>query len=290
MSPKSITPEELDAVFTGKGEKFAYFFDWDGTLVASASKDAEKKPLKSEVLKNMITLNNTTNAFVAAISGRTLPAVDRETPGVQFPIGACDGRVVRSFGGSVKEYEMPDVSEFRAAAERLKLAYAESGLPELSMVDLGGGGFGIQFARTHPKRDVVEAKMRSFEEKRLGEVTVYRHTTEVVISSGKNNKGTAVAKILTSIERATGLSGYTPASFGNAENDEPAHKEINRRGGISVVIGNYASRYAQYRMGSVSDVHKFIAIRVGRVGKASRRGGDGGGSGRPSASGDSGRR
>jgi trehalose 6-phosphate phosphatase len=277
MAPRTVSPQELDVIFDAKWQSWLYAFDCDGTLVRSASSDAAKKRLPYAVVRNMIRLNNGIDGFVSIVTGRTIENTDLETPGVLFPLGCCDGRVVRKFSGQIVEYDMPDVTQFRNAAKEFVKGCKKEGDPPMGIVELGGGSFGLQFARTHPSRDAAEAVLRSIEERRMGEVRVYRHSSEVVVASGRNDKGTAIIDIIESIKDTTGIHEFKSAAFGNAQNDDPAFELVNARGGISVVIGDYASRRANYRLASVRDMHKFIDIRANKItGAPTPRRGDGG--------------
>lgn len=248
--PRTVPPFQSNPLpgLPSSQTDWALFLDVDGTLV-----DIAELPHLVRVLDTLPPLlddlRRSLGDALALVSGRSLPDVDRLFAPYRFSVAAVHGAEIR-IGDSVNKIaENPErldiarqafrdftdshpgtVWEDKQYAVTLHYRKREAAGPEaLALAHAVGGELGEEF-------EVLEGKM----------------IAEIRFRSA--SKATAVTTILA--DRT--FRDRIPVYIGDDRTDEDAFRAVNRRGGLSIVVGGPNETQATHGLGSVPEVHRWI--------------------------------
>jgi trehalose 6-phosphate phosphatase len=222
---------------------WAWFLDVDGTLIEIAH-HPDAVSVGGRVLTTIGALARAASGALALISGRAVADLDRLFTPLHLPCAGQHGL------------------ERRDAAGRMHIAGGPS--PALDLVR----GELSRFTHTHPGSHVEdkglavalhyrEVPQAAEEVLALGRDIARRYGDSLAIQPGKMvlefrtpgaDKGAAIAAFMAEAP----FSGRRPVFIGDDVTDEAGFSEVNRRGGISVRIGEDAATAATFRMADVT--------------------------------------
>lgn len=240
-SPAQPPPPEPD---------WALFLDVDGTLLDIAE-TPDGVRVRSETVPLLARLRGVLDGAVALVSGRSLECLDEMFTPLRLPAAGLHGVERRRADGTVT----------RGAAFRDGLNGARRTLREFgescpgSIIEDKGSAIAVHY-RLAPEceaeaRRVVYALLAD-----LGEdYRVQEGKMVVELKPGSAGKDTAVAAFL----REPPFLSRRPVFVGDDLTDEDGFAEVNRRGGLSIRVGDHDTSEALYRLSSVSQVHRWLA-------------------------------
>lgn len=235
-------------------ETGAYFLDVDGTLVGiAATPDAVTvEPVLRELLAR---LNETCGGALALISGRAINVLDRLFAPLRLAAAGQHGAERRDAEGKLHSHAIHarGLAEVRAAAAAFAGRH-----PGVVLEDKG-----LSLAVHFRQAPAAEPALRA-----LLERTVAECAGQVVLQPGKmvleakpagRDKGTAIAEFM----REPPFRGRVPVFVGDDVTDEFGFTVVNRLGGLTVKVGEGASR-ARLRLADVREVREWLAECLGR--------------------------
>lgn len=223
------------------GENSAFFFDFDGTLVAIAPRPdlVHVEPEVGEILR---ALSDRFDGAVAVITGRPLEVVDGFLAPLVLPAAAEHGSVRRDVSGRV--HANTEGAEAVEAADRaLKpLAKANPGL----ILERKSSSVALHYRQRPELAETCAAAVQA----------VVADNPSLMVLPGKMvfelkphgvDKGIAVRTFLDEAP----FKGRTPIFMGDDVTDEHAFEVVNAMGGITVKIddGETKARYRTDRKG-----------------------------------------
>jgi trehalose 6-phosphate phosphatase len=239
---------------------WALFLDVDGTLLEIA--DHPERVLVPNGLVEMLgDLDILFEGAVALISGRELSALDKLLGWENRDAAGCHGGEIR-LAGTILNAAATDVLEI--ATRRLHAAVAA--MPR-TWVECKSQATAFHFGDSEMSVDIACRTVKHAVLPYLDELRVLSGKNVVEVLPRHNNKGAAISRFLS---RAP-YFGRTPVFVGDDSTDEDGFAEVNRRGGISVVVGGRKPTAANFSVQSVSDVHKWLA-RLLAIGARSPKG------------------
>ncbi len=208
--------------------RYAYFFDFDGTLAEIATTPGQVV-VDDRVRRVLAALFDRTGGAVAIVTGREIEAIDAFLHPLQLPAAGVHGYERRNNGGISRVSEI-DPSAIRAVEQRLR-AFADNNAGVL--VEKKNGALAVHY-RLRPE---LETECLLFLE------TATKDITDVILTRGKMvvearfhraTKGTAIDDFLS--ERP--FLGRVPFFAGDDITDEDAFVLVNSRGGLSMRVGS----------------------------------------------------
>ncbi|MDX2159092.1 MAG: trehalose-phosphatase [Hyphomicrobiaceae bacterium] len=209
------------------GRAFAFFLDFDGTLVELADRpDAVRVELTTrEVLDRLVAV---TGGAVAIITGRDIAVVDAFLAPLKLPTAGVHGLTRRDFGGGLR----------RCGADRSFLEGAEALLEPLVAAQRGlllerkSDALALHYRQRPDLEDACLAAMERVAAANIG-VRLVRGKMVVEARPQGADKGAAVAAFL----KESPFFGRRAVFAGDDATDEDAFCVVNAKGGISIKIG-----------------------------------------------------
>ena len=227
---------------------WAYFFDFDGTLVSIANSPREVK-IDPGVRRIIAALHRTSHGAVALITGRGIADVDRLFPGIRLAVAGQHGIERRDAAGTLSHHPFP--SE-RLDAVRHRLGEVVARHPGLVLEDKGLS-LALHYRRSLGLASYAHRLVRAL-------VTGLGHS--YCVQSGKRvveirptgrDKGTAIEEFM--MEQP--FRGRMPLFLGDDMTDEYGFAMVNRLGGYSVKVGTGPTR-AHWRLRDVAAVRTWL--------------------------------
>jgi trehalose 6-phosphate phosphatase len=217
-------------------DQLALFLDFDGTLVAIASRpdDVQLDPETRDALAN---LNELLAGALAIVTGRDIAAVDRFLAPLQLSMAGVHGLMRRDAQGHT--YASVFDSRLPAAIEQAVVPLVEKH-PGL-LVERKYGALALHY-RAHPELEQLSVKAMENIVGVLRETEIKHGKMVVEVKAAGGNKGTAIADFL----KEKPFAGRQAVFAGDDATDEDAFVLVNARGGISIKIGPGATQ-ATYR-------------------------------------------
>lgn len=248
VSPRAGLPGPMPPPRVCPLEKFAFFFDLDGTLapIAATPDAAAIPPHTLDLLKR---LYDACAGAVAIVSGRTAERIDAMTSPFRWPLAGLHGAQWRGSDGTLDEPFVP--VEPVAALHRalVRLATRHPG----SLVEHKRFSVAIHF-RTAPEHETAILAATQELAAEFADVFTLQPGKMVVEFKPKGaNKGEALERFL----HDPVFAGRTPVMAGDDDTDECAFGVTNRLQGISIRIGPGPTK-ARYCLGSPQALARWL--------------------------------
>lgn len=223
----------------------ALFLDIDGSLVEFASRP-ECVVVPAALRSTLSRLSESLDGALALVSGREVDAIDALFAPLRLPVAALHGHALRT-GDGVPRRTMPAAAMPAVVADAAMLCSQYAG----TLIEDKGVSVALHW-RNAP---AAERALRAFAEQALARLPGYRlqpgHCVIELVPACAD-KGIAIAALL----EAPPFRDRRPVFVGDDLTDEPGFREVNARGGISVLVGardDSAARHALPDPASVRD-------------------------------------
>jgi trehalose 6-phosphate phosphatase len=249
------TIANLIASIIAKPDRYALFFDIDGTLIDLAeTPDAITVP--KGLADDLAALSRHLNGALALVTGRALAYADELFSPHQFPIAGLHGTERRLLDGTIVRAEPTEA--FIDVKQRL------ASLPESFpgvLVEDKGAAVAVHFRQVPELANHIGEAMRLALSK-AGEGYDLQHGKMVVeIRPDSADKGQALEAYLAEAP----FAGRLPIAFGDDVTDEAMFALVNAKGGVSIHIGGpTASTKARKKLTRPQAVRDMIATIVRR--------------------------
>jgi len=210
------------------------FLDFDGTLVDFAP-DPKSVLATPDLVPLLVTLTQRFNGALALVTGRTLADIDGLLRPLQLPVAALHGTVRRNATGTTEIGANASTGRFAACSRRIR-EYFQRWVDQQPgvLVEDKGLALALHFrgaaSRWTPSRDDL-AELESI---LPPELELLCGALVIEIRCRGDDKGTAVAAFLSEPP----FMDRVPIYIGDDIADTPAIKLVERRGGISIVVGD----------------------------------------------------
>lgn len=242
---------------------WAYFLDFDGTLVGLAA-TPDRVVADAGLVALLDALRRRTGGAVALVSGRSIADLEARFDGGLRRLGlavagqhGCERRAARGGGPGGGEEECVAV---RAAAPALRRAAAllQRCCGELRLEDKGAS-LALHY-RQVPELGPWALRLASAVAARCGGgIAVESGRCLVELHPADVDKGGAVAAFLTE----TPFRGRRPVCIGDDRGDHAAFRVANACGGVSIRVGAGVCAPARYRLDDVAAVRRWLAAVAG---------------------------
>ncbi|MBB4953006.1 trehalose 6-phosphate phosphatase [Agrobacterium vitis] len=221
------TIANLIAAIGSRPEKYALFFDIDGTLIdLAATPDAIFIP--DDLAGHLAALSRHLNGAVALVTGRALAYADQLFAPHYFPIAGLHGTERRLLDGNIIRAEPTDT--FLSIKQDIKAL--EHNCPGV-LVEDKGGAIAAHFRQAPDTADAVQQAMQDAMAKAGPGYELQKGKMVLEIRPNSADKGRAVAAYMAEPP----FAGRIPIAFGDDVTDEAMFAQVNALGGTSVRIG-----------------------------------------------------
>lgn len=225
----------------------ALFLDVDGTLIEFAP-TPERVIVPDSLRCSLYWLNESLDGALALVSGRAVHTIDALFAPLRLAAAGLHGHELRTRDGL--QSQAPAPAAMRAiVADAVALCRGHAG----ALVEDKGVSIALHW-RNAP---AAELPLRAFAENALARMPGYRlqpgHCVIELLPAGRD-KGSAIAALL---ER-TPFHGRHPIFVGDDLTDEPGFREINARGGTSVLVGEREDSAARYSLPDPASVRAWL--------------------------------
>lgn len=250
---------------------WALFFDFDGTLADIASSPCGVR-VDPRLAPALAALSQALDGAVALVSGRPLEQLDALLAPLVLPAAGLHGLERRRTDGTVARGASP-MAALDAARKRLQAFTATA--PGVLMEDKG-----LSLALHYRAAPAREADCRRVISEALAAGGAGLHLLEgkmvLELKPDAADKGTAIEAFLAEPP----FAGRVPAFVGDDRTDEDGFAVVNRRGGVTVRVGDGAPTSARWRVDTVAELLAWLttapaAIARAHSGAGRRRGADG---------------
>jgi len=225
----------------------ALFLDVDGCLLDFAS-HPERVVVPAELRRRLRVADESLGGALALVSGRTVDALDALFAPLQLPIAGLHGHELRMRDGL--RHRAPAAASMPAAVVADAAALCER---MGALLEDKGASLALHW-RNAP---AAERPLRHFAEDALSRMPGYRlqpgHCVIELLPSG-HDKGTAIATLLDQ----TPFRGRLPVFVGDDFTDEAGFREVNARGGISVLVGSRSGSAARHSLPDPASVRAWL--------------------------------
>lgn len=244
------TIANLIAAIASQPERYALFFDIDGTLLDLAeTPDAITVP--HGLTDDLKALSHHLDGALALVTGRALSYADTLFFPHRFPIAGLHGTERRMLDGQIIRAE--PTAEFLDVKQ--KLATLPESFPGV-LVEDKGGAVAVHFRQVPELADHVGEAMRVAIAKVGAGYELQRGKMVLEIRPDSADKGRALDAYLAEAP----FAGRIPVAFGDDVTDEAMFKLVNAKGGISIHIGAPTdSTLARKRLSKPQAVRDMIA-------------------------------
>lgn len=225
----------------------ALFLDVDGSLIEFAS-SPERVIVPAELRWRLRVMSESLDGALALVSGRAVRTIDALFAPLRLPVAGLHGHELRTRDGLQRQASRPaSMSAVVADAAALCRRYAGALVEDK----------GVSIALHWRDAPAAEIPLRAFAEEALARLPGYRlqpgHCVIELLPVG-HDKGSAIAALL---ERAP-FHGRHPVFVGDDLTDEPGFREVNARGGTSVLVGTRADSAARYSLSDPASVRAWL--------------------------------
>jgi trehalose 6-phosphate phosphatase len=232
---------------------WAYFFDFDGTLV-----DFSDAPggvhLDPDLVDLIATLVRSAGGAVALISGRSIADIDRLLPDARLPVAGQHGIERRSAVGQISRHAFPSDGLDRA---RVALTAAAARHPGLMLEDKGLS-LALHYRRAPRLAGFAHRLVRSLANHVGTDFCVQAGKRVVEMKPAGKDKGMAVLEFMDEAP----FRGRTPVFVGDDVTDEFGFETVNRLHGHSVKVGP-GRTVARWRLPDVRTVRAWLDLGRG---------------------------
>jgi trehalose 6-phosphate phosphatase len=225
----------------------ALFLDVDGSLIDLAS-HPERVVVPDALRWRLRMLSESLDGALALVSGRAIHTIDALFAPLRLPVAGLHGHELRTRDG-LQRQATPPASMSAVVADAAALCRRHAG----ALVEDKGVSIALHW-RNAP---TAELPLRAFAEDALARLPGYRlqpgHCVIELLPAGRD-KGSAIAALL---EHAP-FHGRRPVFVGDDLTDEPGFREVNARGGTSVLVGTRADSAARYSLSDPASVRAWL--------------------------------
>jgi trehalose 6-phosphate phosphatase len=231
--------------------RVALFLDVDGTLLEiAAAPQAVSVP--NDLRERLRALFLASGGAVALVSGRAITDLDALFAPLTLPSAGLHGFEHRSASGAYRRRPLPSAAALESArAAMLDIAARHAGL----LVEDKRFALALHFRGAPQLEGVAVGAMRTLAARAAGELEVQRGKMVVELRPAGATKGEAVAAFL----GEPPFAGRQPVFIGDDLTDEPAFELVNRRQGLSVLVGGPRATAARARLPDVAAVRGWLA-------------------------------
>lgn len=228
-------------------ERYAFFFDVDGTLAAIQSRPDEVF-IPASILASLHQLVQFNEGAVALVSGRPMSELDALISPLHLPLAGVHGAERRDASGHVERLSLPD--EVAESISSL-LREAIDAMPN-TQLEIKGMAFALHYRRAeHFQKEILA--LAELMTKRFPMLTLQPGKCVVEIKPKGISKGSAIHAFM----QQAPFAGRTPVFLGDDLTDEAAFKVVNIMEGLSIKIGEGLTE-AAYRLPDVGAVGQWL--------------------------------
>lgn len=230
--------------------EIALFLDVDGTLLEIAA-TPRAVSVPADLPQRLRALCLASGGAVALVSGRAIQDLDALFAPLSLPSAGLHGFEHRGAAGTRHRRPPPSAAALRAAREAmLQLSRRHAGL----LVEDKQFALALHYRAAPALEDTVVAAMRAVAG-RFGDELELQHGKMVVeFRPAGATKAQAVAAFLDEAP----FAGRVPIFIGDDLTDEPAFELVNRRAGLSVLVGERSGSAARARLEDVTAVRDWL--------------------------------
>ncbi len=225
-------------------EDWALFLDFDGTLANIAASPCGVS-VDPGLRPTLAALREALGGAVALVSGRTLAKLDELLAPLVLPAAGLHGLERRRADGTITRADEAEAAG-PLAAVRARLTAFAAAAPGVLLEDKG-----LTLALHYRDAQHLKEECRRAVAAALAASGGGLHLLEgkmmFEIKVDGSDKGTAIEAFLAEPP----FAGRTPAFFGDDVTDEDGFAAVNRRGGVTVRVGDGAATAARWRIASV---------------------------------------
>ncbi len=229
---------------------WALFLDFDGTLAHIAATPCGVS-IDPRLRPTLAALDEALDGAVALVSGRALAQLDDLLTPLVLPAAGLHGLERRRADGTIARAQEP-AAQIAVVRQRLRAFAAR--VPGVLLEDKG-----LSLALHYRDAPELQADCLRAADEALAASGGGLHLLEgkmiYEIKSDGTNKGTAIEAFLAEPP----FAGRTPAFFGDDVTDEDGFAAVNRRGGVTVRVGDGAKTMARWRIASVGALLTWLA-------------------------------
>lgn len=236
----------------------AVFLDVDGTLIGIKARPEDVRA-DSGLLELLQALETELGGALALVSGRTMNQLDEIFAPRRFTCAGMHGLERRNLELDTEVTAAPP--EAMAAARGVLLPFAEA--DERLLLEDKGATLALHYRHAPERAGDVEAAVTRAIDAADGALVVLRGKMVFELKPPGIDKGLAIDAFL----QEEPFVGRLPVFFGDDVTDEAGFSAVNRRGGVSVRVGEADDETAaRFVIGSVADVHTCLrrALQPGR--------------------------
>jgi trehalose 6-phosphate phosphatase len=244
-----VLPEIRDA------ERYALFFDFDGTLADIAARPDEVQ-VSEDTRQTLLALRSALRGAVAIISGREISSVDHFLLPVQLAVSGVHGLTRRDAAGRVHAADL-DFGGIQQVEDRLaSFVEANPGL----LLEPKRGAVALHY-RQRP--ELEEASRAAMRDAVRGKEHIQLRPGKMVIEAlaHNGNKGAAIASFM----KESPFIGRLPVFAGDDVTDEDGFALVNSRQGISIKVG-VGETQAQYRARNTQELLSWLRNVLEKLG------------------------
>jgi trehalose 6-phosphate phosphatase len=223
---------------------WALFLDFDGTL-AEIAEHPDVVSVQPPLPSTLAAVSEALDGALAIVSGRPLLQIDTLLAPLTLPVAGLHGLERRDAGGRVVRADVP-TGELKSA--RRALADFVCGTPGLVLEDKGLT-LALHFRQAPTRRAECRRAVDRALANGTGALHVLKGKMVYEIKPVGVDKGRAIAAFL----GEPPFAGRVPVFAGDDTTDEDGFALVNRRGGISIRVGDGTATQAGWRAVSVGE-------------------------------------
>ncbi|WP_293898201.1 trehalose-phosphatase [Phenylobacterium sp.] len=224
----------------------ALFLDLDGTLapIAARPQDVHADPRRTRLLDQ---LNAGLNGRLAVVSGRTLADIDRILEGRITCVAAVHGLVRRDGDGTLHE-PRPHLALAEVIEKLRRFAVRDPGL----IVEEKGASVALHFRMAQAQAGAARLLARRL----AAETGLALQDGDMV--EELRTPGPAKGDSIRGFMQTPVFRGALPVFVGDDVTDEHGFAEVERLGGVGVLVGRPRATHARFGLRGVEDVMAWL--------------------------------
>lgn len=229
---------------------WALFLDVDGCLL-EFDEDPDRVRAPASLSAQLAAVSRRLGGALALVSGRGIASVDRVFAPARFPVGGLHGLERR--GAATRQAAGPAAVDPVAWAALVAEARARMAAHPRARVEDKGRALALHW-RAEPQ---AEAHAHAFARHALARLPGYRlqpGNRVLELRPAGADKGTAIAAFL----EEPPFAGRRPVFAGDDLTDEHGFALVNRRDGISIVVGDRRPTLATHRLADPAAVRQWL--------------------------------
>lgn len=241
----------------------ALFLDVDGTLLELATAP-QAVSVPEELRERLRTLCHASGGAVALVSGRAITDLDALFAPLTLPSAGLHGFEHRGASGTYCRRALPSAAALESARRAmLEISRRHAGL----QMEDKRFALALHYRGAPHLEDMVVDAMRDLAAQVADDLELQRGKMVVELRPAGATKAEAVAALLAEAP----FAGRLPIVVGDDLTDEPAFELVNRRGGLSVLVGAPRPSAARARLADVTAVRSWLGQLLAQPRAALRR-------------------